>query len=293
MLSQASTSALTQLQRSPSVTSLEETLAIIPVPPSLSGITGLSERWSSAILTMLVHRFHDNGKHLQYDEDRFYTVTTNHYRMGTSKYQKASSEEKMQNWQARTTHVETIMAHIFDLCTILDRLTGGSTIVMHHPGATPPNTPIIPESLKANIYINPKVLLEHHELHSVVAKITQLFLAKYATPIAQSFALSCTHKGWRAGISQTPAKGKGRTETSLLLLVLPPITPSSSHFVLPGRPDGSLEVLLSTNSNILSYIPHYDSQIMWVASQEEANVSQEDAEAIADAMLKDCQVSIS
>ncbi|KAG0704164.1 hypothetical protein DFH29DRAFT_873948 [Suillus ampliporus] len=217
---------------------------------------------------MLAHGFHDDGKHLQYDEDRFYAATTDHYRTGISKYQKASSEEKMQNWRARTTHVETIMAHIFDLCTVLDRLTGGSTIVMHHPGATPPNTPIVPESLKANIYVNPKVLLEHCELHPVVAEITQLFLAKYATPLAQSFTSSCTKKGWRSGSSQTPAKGKRRAETSLLPLIPPPITPSSSHFVLPGRPDGSLEVLLSTESHILSYIPrHHDTQIMWVASQ--------------------------
>lgn len=153
-------------------------------------------------------------------------------------------------------------------CTVLDRLTGGSTIVMHHPGATAPNTPIVPESLKANIYVNPKVLLEHHKLHPVVAEITQLFLAKYATPLAQSFASSCTKKGWRSGGSQTPAKDKRRAETSLLPLIPPPITPSSSHFVFPGRPDGSLEVLLSTESHILSYIPrHYDTQITWVASQ--------------------------
>ncbi|KAG1832627.1 hypothetical protein DFJ58DRAFT_847961 [Suillus subalutaceus] len=160
------------------------------------------------------------------------------------------------------------MARIFDLCTILDRLMGGSTIVVHHPGTIPPNMPIVPESLKADIYINPKVLLEHRKLHPVVAKITQLFLAKYATPLARSFTLSCTKKGWRAaGSLQTPAKGKGRAETSLLPFIPPPITPSSLHFVLPGHPDGSLEVLLLTDSNILSYVPHYDTQIMWVASQ--------------------------
>jgi hypothetical protein len=139
---------------------------------------------------------------------------------------------------------------------------------MHHPGTIPPNIPIVPESLKVDIYVNLKVLLEHHELHSVVAEITQLFLMKYATLLAQSFALSCTKKGWRAaGSSQTPAKGKGRAETSLLPLIPPPITPSSSHFVLPGHPDGSLEVSLSTASNILSYIPYYDTHITWVASQ--------------------------
>lgn len=91
---------------------------MIPLPPSLTRITGLGERWPSAILTMLTHGFHDDGKHLQYDEDGFYAATTDHYRTGISKYQKASSEEKMQNWRARTAHVETIMARIFDLVSI-------------------------------------------------------------------------------------------------------------------------------------------------------------------------------
>jgi hypothetical protein len=67
---------------------------------------------------MLAHGFHDDRQHLQYDEDRFYATTTDHYQMGTSKYQKASAEEKMQNWRVHTTHVETIMARIFDLVSV-------------------------------------------------------------------------------------------------------------------------------------------------------------------------------
>ncbi|KAG1798563.1 uncharacterized protein HD556DRAFT_1440268 [Suillus plorans] len=278
MSSQPSTSTSTQFHRPPSVTGFQETLAMIPLPPNLSAISGACERWPSAILAMLAHGFHEDGKHLQFDEDGFYTSTTDHYRTGTSKYQKVSSDDKMQNWCVCTTHVEMIMARIFDLCAVLDRLTGGSTIFMHHPGATPPGTPIVPESLNANVYINPKVLVEHHELHPVVAEITQLFLSKYAAPLAQSFTLSCTNKGWRVGSSQmqmrTPTKGKGRAETSLLPLVSPPITPSSSHFVLPGRPDGSLEVLLSSNSRILSYVPRYDGRITWVASQIDVRSTQ-------------------
>ncbi|KAG2112251.1 uncharacterized protein F5147DRAFT_650900 [Suillus discolor] len=255
MSSQPSTSTSTQLHWPPSVTSFQEALAMIPLPPNLSAISGACERWPSVILVMLTHSFHEDRKHLQFDEDGFYTSTTDHYQTGTSKYQKVSSDDKMQNCRVHTTHVEIIMAHIFDLCAILDRLTGGSTIFMHHPGATPPGTPIIPESLNANVYINPKILIEHHELHPVVAEITQLFLSRYAAPLTQSFMLSCTNKGWRAGSSQmqmqTPTKGKGRAKTSLLPLVSPPITPSPSHFVLPDHPDGSLEVLLSSNLRIL------------------------------------------
>jgi hypothetical protein len=65
---------------------------------------------------------------------------------------------------------------------------GGSTIVLHHPGTTSPGLDVSPENLKAEVYVNPKVLLDHHELHSVIAQMSQLFIADYVTPLAQAFA---------------------------------------------------------------------------------------------------------
>lgn len=155
-------------------------------------------------------------------------------------------------------------------CTALDRLTGGSTIVLHHPGATSPGLDVSPENLKAEVYVNPKVLLDHHELHSVIAQISQLFIADCATPLARAFAENWIQNNWNSSGSQMPSKGKttlkGKGQADVMPLVPSPISPSSMHFTFHGRPRGSLEGLLSSGS-VLSYMPIYDGRITWKPTQ--------------------------
>ncbi|KAG2154305.1 uncharacterized protein EDB93DRAFT_1102436 [Suillus bovinus] len=163
---------------------------------------------------------------------------------------------------------------------IFDRLTGGSTIVLHHPGATPPALDISPENLKAEIYINPKVLSEHCELHSVVAQISQLFIADYVTPLAQAFTENRIHNNWKGSspVSQTPSKGKTTSkgkQVEIVPLIPSPVLPSLAHFTFYGCPRGSLEGLMTSNSNILSYMPSYDSRIMWKPTQIRLSHTQE------------------
>ncbi|KAG1721786.1 hypothetical protein EDB19DRAFT_1600794, partial [Suillus lakei] len=230
----------TLLHRSPTVNGFDEFKALIQRPQVLNGIAGCEDRWESALLSLLTHGLHNDGSHLDHDNG-FYQLTSDHYRTGVSKTQPSLTQEKIGNWHSRTLHTEHILHCIFDLCTVLDRLTGGSTIVLHHPGAMSPNMNIAPETLKANVYINPKVLEEHHELHAVVAQITQLFLSDYATPLANAFADTCTrHKWGNSTMAQTPTKGKARTEDPIMPLIPRPIAPTSAHFIFPGRPAGSL-----------------------------------------------------
>ncbi|KAG2741253.1 hypothetical protein P692DRAFT_20956464 [Suillus brevipes Sb2] len=49
------------------------------------------------------------------------------------------------------------------------------------------NADVVPESLKAEVYVNPRVLAKHQELHPVLAQITQTFIADYAAPLAHAF----------------------------------------------------------------------------------------------------------
>ncbi|KAG1723399.1 hypothetical protein EDB19DRAFT_1916137 [Suillus lakei] len=240
----------TLLHRSPTVNGFDEFKALIQRPQVLNGIAGCEDR----------HLDHDNG---------FYQLTSDHYRTGVSKTQPSLTQEKIGNWHSRTLHTERILHCIFDLCTVLDRLTGGSTIVLHHPGAMSPNVNIAPETLKANVYINPKVLEEHHELHAVVAQITQLFLSDYATPLANAFADTRTqHKWGNSTMAQTPTKGKARTEDPIMPLIPRPIAPTSAHFIFPGRPAGSLERLLSSSDYVLSHAPSFDNDtIKWKPHQ--------------------------
>ena len=38
-----------------------------------------------------------------------------------------------------------------------------------------------------NMYLNPRVLIDHPQLHVVAAQISQLFIEKWALPIANRF----------------------------------------------------------------------------------------------------------
>ncbi|KAG1889914.1 hypothetical protein F4604DRAFT_1914451 [Suillus subluteus] len=242
----------TLLHRSPTVNGFDEFKALIQRPQVLNGIAGCEDRWESALLSLLTHGLHNDGSHLDHDNG-FYQLTSDHYRTGVSKTQPSLTQENIGNWHSQTLHTERILHCIFDLCTVLDRLTGGSTIVLHHPGATSPNVNIAPETLKANVYINPKVLEEHHELHAVVAQITQLFLSDYATPLANAFADTRTRHKW---------------EDPIMPLIPHPIVPTSAHFIFPGRPAGSLERLLSSSDYVLSHAPFFDNDtIKWKPHQ--------------------------
>ncbi|KAG1876936.1 hypothetical protein C8R48DRAFT_590962 [Suillus tomentosus] len=257
--------------RSPTLSGIEECKALLPCPEHLNSIAGHDRRWNSALLSLVTHGFHSDDGHLE-QTNGFHALTSQHYLTRYSKTQPATEKDRLKNWRARAAHAEQILHTIFDLasCTALDRLMGGSTIVLHHPGATSPGLDISPENLKAEVYVNPKVLFNHHELHSVIAQISQLFIADYVTPLARAFAENQLQNNWNSSGSQTPLKGKttskGKGRADVMPLVPSPVSPSSTHFTFHGRPQGSLEGLLSSGS-ILSYMPVYDGRIAWKPTQ--------------------------
>ncbi|KAG2132731.1 uncharacterized protein EDB93DRAFT_1107808 [Suillus bovinus] len=246
--------------RSPTVGGFEECKVLFPCPEYLQSIAGYDHHWNSALLSLVTHGFHNDDGHLEQNKG-FHPLTSEHYLTGFSKSQMDTEEQRLNNWWARAIHAEPFLP-----------LNCGSTIVLHHPGATPPSLDISPENLKAEVYINPKVLLEHCELHLVVAQISQLFIADYATPLAQAFAQNRIRNNWKGSgpVSQTPSKGKTTLkgkQVEIVPLIPSPVSPSSAHFTFYGRPRGSLEGLTTSNSNILSYMPSYDSRIMWKPTQ--------------------------
>ncbi|KAG2352376.1 hypothetical protein BDR07DRAFT_1313904 [Suillus spraguei] len=227
--------------RSPTVSGFLEALALFPCPENIATTAESNKCWKSALISLLAHDLHTDGNHFPLDgKGGFHPLTVEHYHTGTSKYGKSTQTTKYQNWQARSEHIELILRIILDLCTLLDRLTGGSTVFLHHPGAVPPKSSITPQMLNAHVYANPKVLAEHPELHAVIAQISQLFTSHYATPLAESFATSCYRAGWSSSSTQQAYPQANRMDDSKLPLVPPPITPGSSHFVIPGRPMDTL-----------------------------------------------------
>ncbi|KAG0693668.1 hypothetical protein DFH29DRAFT_1007036 [Suillus ampliporus] len=229
----------------PTVNGLNEALALIPPPKFLANINGIQEWWKVAVLAMLVHQLHNGSNHINLTHG-FHSLTSTHYHTGLLRLdsgQQVNQDQRLNLWQTRTDHTRTILSLIFDLCTTLDRHMGGSTLFFHYPGATTLGGIISPESLKADVYINPRVLAEDRELHQTIAAISQLFIERLVTPL---------HKP-----SHTPA-----TQYNRLPLVPTPITKSSCHFDIRGRPSGSLAQLMGLNTPLLSAVPQ-GSPLTW------------------------------
>lgn len=133
----------------------------------------------------------------------------------------------------------------------------------HHPGATVPGGDITPESLKADVYVNPRVLAENEELHQIVAELSQFFIERFATPLAHRFATCHTLNNWPAssGSSTTPSRSS-TANYNCVPLVPAPLINSSCHFHVRGRPSGSLAQLIGLNTTLLSVVPQ-GSPLTW------------------------------
>ncbi|KAG2144432.1 uncharacterized protein EDB93DRAFT_1251669 [Suillus bovinus] len=140
-----------------------------------------------------------------------------------------------------------------DECTVLDRLSGGVTLCLHHPGATAPLTDLQPQDLSVSLYLNPRLLADPLQCHQPIAEITQMFVEGCALPVAQSFWDACLAHGWkqelRCSSSDIP------DYDSLPLVPLPSSGTGSSDFNILGRPFGCLERVISTQRTTDSMLP--------------------------------------
>ncbi|KAH7904909.1 hypothetical protein BJ138DRAFT_1118961 [Hygrophoropsis aurantiaca] len=147
--------------------------------------------------------------------------------------------ERLNNWRTRVNHVDRLLASIHDKCTALDRLTGGTTLVLHHRGAMQPGAEVLPENMNADVYLNPQILTRHPELHTAIAEIVQLFIEKLAVPSAKAFVDARLAHGWKEA-NETPQRPRQHINLLTLPLVPQPTTANSTRFVFPGRPSQSL-----------------------------------------------------
>ncbi|KAH7904519.1 hypothetical protein BJ138DRAFT_1119335 [Hygrophoropsis aurantiaca] len=235
------------ISRYPTIDGLKEAVALLKAPRPLGGISDGADRWNAAVLAILSHNYHRDGDHLT-AQNGLHPLTLTHYRTGQANADKPKKQRRLESWRERTQHTEKIFALMSDLAAVLDRLTGGNTIIMHHPGATAPNTPITPEALKARVRVNPKVLSEHHELHEVVAEMTQFFIERYAQPLACAFSEARTQYQWKRVDDNTDTSTYTPPSPNFaqLPLVSAPIHKNSSVFEIHGRPSGVLQRMLAS-----------------------------------------------
>ena len=126
---------------------------------------------------------------------------------------------------------------------MLDRITGGVSMLIHSPATVQPNQRIELPFLKLHVYVPPHVLAENEHVDRELAKIIQLF--------AKSLALPATHC-WnaalvRAGVTLTGDKNSQRNAIapSSLPFMPAPVT-RTSRYVCYGRAEGELEDMLAS-----------------------------------------------
>ncbi|KAH7903070.1 hypothetical protein BJ138DRAFT_1107992, partial [Hygrophoropsis aurantiaca] len=251
-----------RIYQPPTWAGFQEFAASFPSPEALSGIDDINSRWKSSLIALLAHNSHRDDDHLK-NALHLHPLTIEHYRTGKTKLQKASGSDSMSNWRERTLYIDAIRRTTHDLCTMHDRLTGGTTVLLQHPGATEPGIAIKPENLKADVYLNPRMIAAHPELHHVAAEIVQIFVERWALANVQDFRAARESLGW-----DYSSKGKAPVEYTphnyfTLPLIPSPISSASTHFIIPGRPHGVLQEL-ALSQQVKSSVPSLaNNAIIW------------------------------
>ncbi|KAG1900853.1 uncharacterized protein F5891DRAFT_1188351 [Suillus fuscotomentosus] len=218
--------SMSPFNQPPMMNGISTLLEKLSRPLELARITDISDRWLSAIIAMSAHGAHSDNDHLSSDQG-FHPLTKKHYLGNTFE---GMSMRKL----------------IYDLCAVLDHLSGGVTLCIHHPGATAPLTDLQPQDLSASLYLNPKLLAEPLRCNQPIAEITQMFIERCALPVTQSFREACLVHGWR----QEPRCSSPDVDYNALPLIpLPSSGSHSSDFNILGWPDDRLQHLtLGDNS---------------------------------------------
>ncbi|KAJ7716701.1 hypothetical protein B0H16DRAFT_1741035 [Mycena metata] len=138
--------------------------------------------------------------------------------------------------QARRDFSNSVRALIWDLATQWDRATGGTTLILHTSGTTVPGSPLVPERMKSQVYIQPRFLHEHPETHATIAFLVQTFLEHIAIPTAQDWRARASRLWSLLQTSHLPAMQLPAT------LIPEPSSLRSAHYVFKGRPWGSLQL---------------------------------------------------
>ncbi|CAK5261820.1 unnamed protein product [Mycena citricolor] len=150
---------------------------------------------------------------------------------------------------ARREFSGDLMNLLFDVATKWDRCTGGTTFVFHVAGTTIPGLPVVPERLKADVYIPPHFLAENPGAHADIAFLVQTFLERVGVPTVNSWR--------RRAVQMWSLSQQGHIPPiSLPTALIPnPVTQRSSSYTFRGRPANSLMLTAMVSSSSASGTP--------------------------------------
>lgn len=115
--------------------------------------------------------------------------------------------------------------------TLLDRASGGTTLILHTKGTTVPGSPHQPEFLKADAYFPPAFLADHPACRPALLRIAQEFIEHIGVPTVIDWNRRARgHLKWAfSGTHATPPSNPAMTDVPLP-------NHGTSHFVFLGQP---------------------------------------------------------
>jgi hypothetical protein len=118
-------------------------------------------------------------------------------------------------------------------------------MIIHVDGSHTPGAPVLPECVKADVYLPYVIINEHPEAHLAIAQIVQGFIEAIGIPTIHCW----THAGKKCSWSLSQS---GHMHTQLAPTTHP-LVPSplsgTSHYQFYGRPYGSLSQSVTSNSH--------------------------------------------
>jgi hypothetical protein len=115
-------------------------------------------------------------------------------------------------------------------------------MVLHSEATTQPNTPILPEYLKAHIYLPPAFIQEYPETHECIANIIQNFIQEIGIHATLRWKAAAGNLNWK--FTNNNPSTIPSTYPSNQPLIPEPMAPASSHYVFYGCPYGMLGLTL-------------------------------------------------
>ncbi|CAK5272792.1 unnamed protein product [Mycena citricolor] len=137
--------------------------------------------------------------------------------------------------QARLEWAAQVKTVLFDIATMLDRSTAGTTFIFHCTGRVPPSESSAVENMKADVYIPPGFFTDHPDADPAIAYLVQTCFEQIGLRACQSW--------WRranARWGMFPTIYDVRHPRTPTRLIPYPETAGSAHFKFQGRPVHSL-----------------------------------------------------
>ncbi|TFK81915.1 hypothetical protein K466DRAFT_604102 [Polyporus arcularius HHB13444] len=136
-------------------------------------------RFDAADMAWFVAGAHKDGAHFL-SPDRFHTMWKD------ARVVEASGTDAI--YRARREFRDRLRELVWDALTVLDRVSGGASILVHSPGTVEPGQRRELPFLKLDVYVPPFILHENFLVDRPLASIVQTFAEEVALPAAQRWA---------------------------------------------------------------------------------------------------------